>query len=59
MFSQVSVCPREGGVHGSGGVRAAHTPPAMHAPRHARPLRHAVNDRAVRIILEMHSCLIK
>ena len=34
-------------------------PPPRTPPCHARPLRHAVNDRAVRILLEMHSCLIK
>ena len=41
VFTGVCLSTGEGGVHDSGGVRATHTPPAMHAPHRARPLPRA------------------
>ena len=65
MFSQVSVCPGVGGgMRGScplPWIPPRHTRPlAMHTPHHACPPRHAVNEQAVRILLEciLVSCCV-
>ena len=46
MFLEVSVCPRRWGTCMAGGVRGTHNPPLQQI------LRHTVNERAVRILLE-------